>query len=124
MQNDGNLVLYGPNQKPLWASNTAGNPGSRLFVQPDGNVVIYAPNNLPIWDRGTMNPGQQLMPNQSITSLNGQFTLIYQGDGNLVLYQNNPKHALWASWTMSTTPVECIMQSDGNLVLYGRGLSS
>jgi hypothetical protein len=53
MQADGNLVVYNADATPVWASNTAGNPGSRLIVQDDGNVVIYAPDGIPIWDTGT-----------------------------------------------------------------------
>lgn len=83
MQNDGNLVLYGLQNRALWASgtfqtnadravmdpegnfavydgatrlwssNTHGNPGSALVVQDDGNVVIYSPGGTPIWATGT-----------------------------------------------------------------------
>lgn len=51
-QGDGNLVLYAP-WGPMWASNTAGNPGARLIIQDDGNVVSYRTDNHPIWDTGT-----------------------------------------------------------------------
>jgi hypothetical protein len=53
MQSDGNLVIYGPGGIPrgvsIWASNTSGNPDSRLLVQDDGNLVIYRPDGSPIW---------------------------------------------------------------------------
>lgn len=49
MQDDGNLVVYDSNNKPLWASNTAGHPGAQLSVQGDGNAVIYQP----IWATDT-----------------------------------------------------------------------
>jgi hypothetical protein len=42
-QGDGNLVVYssGTMEKPVWASNTSGNPGARCEMQGDGNLVIY-----------------------------------------------------------------------------------
>jgi hypothetical protein len=52
MQEDGNLVIYGFSNNPIWASGTQGNPGSFLTVQNDRNVVIYKPN-APIWSSGT-----------------------------------------------------------------------
>ncbi|MEK6630718.1 MAG: hypothetical protein AABY89_08285, partial [Acidobacteriota bacterium] len=59
---------------------------------------------------------ESLYPNESRTSIDGRFTLIYQGDGNLVLYYGSS--ALWASNTSGTTPGRAIMQGDGNLVVY------
>ena len=53
MQNDGNLVIYLPGGKPIWASNT-GQPGSRLVVQDDGNVVIYQQDGRPLWATNTV----------------------------------------------------------------------
>jgi len=54
-------------------------------------------------------------PGQGITSRNGLYQLIYQCDGNLVLY--GPGGALWA--TMTGGPAGyAFMQSDGNFVVY------
>jgi hypothetical protein len=63
-------------------------------------------------------PDEFLDPNQSITSLNGRFTFIYQSDGNLVLYRNRDGKALWASNTFGQSAGRCFMQADGNLVIY------
>jgi hypothetical protein len=137
MQNDGNLVIYDPNWKPLWSSNTWQYPGSRLVVQDDGNVVIYKPDWTPVWATNTwqlplpptepvaqgddMLPGEVLNPNQSISSANGRYTLVYQLDANLVLYKNydfqNPR-SLWLSATYGKPIEVCIIQNDGNLVIY------
>ncbi len=51
MQGDGNLVLYSLLGQALWASNTAGNPGARLAVQDDGNLVIYSISGKVLWAR-------------------------------------------------------------------------
>jgi hypothetical protein len=129
MQDDGNLVIYAPGGQPLWASNTSGNPGSRLVVQGDGNVVIYRPDNSPVWATNTwvptgptaqgadMDPGEVLNPDERISS--GQYTFVYQGDGNLVLYRGGAP--LWASGTDGTPVGDCVMQDDGNLVIYAPG---
>lgn len=66
-------------------------------------------------------PNTTLVANQSITSLNGRYTFVYQVDGNLVLYKRYPngsQKALWASGTNGKGGNRCIMQGDGNLVIY------
>lgn len=65
--------------------------------------------------------GEKLSKGESITSLNGQYELVLQQDGNLVLYKHigNAIQALWASNTAGKAANVCVMQSDGNLVVYG-----
>jgi Alpha-L-arabinofuranosidase B, catalytic/Carbohydrate binding module (family 6) len=65
---------------------------------------------------GELTANVSLAANQSVASCNGDFTLIMQGDGNLVLYQGST--ALWASNTVGSGADEAIMQGDGNFVLY------
>jgi putative Ig domain-containing protein/carbohydrate binding protein with CBM6 domain/glycosyl hydrolase family 95 len=65
---------------------------------------------------GELAANQELTANQSLASCNGDYTLIMQGDGNLVLYQGST--ALWASNTAGTAADEAIMQGDGNFVVY------
>ena len=65
-----------------------------------------------------MQPGEVLSPGQSIRSANGQYTFVYQGDGNLVLYRNRDGRPLWASNTAGRPTGVGIMQGDGNLVIY------
>jgi len=65
---------------------------------------------------GELTANQQLTSNQSLASCNGDYTLIMQSDGNLVLYQGST--ALWASNTVGSGADEAIMQGDGNFVLY------
>ena len=57
-----------------------------------------------------------LLPGRHITSQNGVFMLIYQTDGNLVLYGHG--RALWASNTWWRGAGFAVMQGDGNLVVY------
>jgi hypothetical protein len=83
MQEDGNLVLYGPGYHVLWNSRTSGHPGANLVVQGDGNVVIYGGGKA-LWNTKTVGTG--------VTRL------VVQGDGNLVAYTSTG-HARWASNT-------------------------
>lgn len=64
-------------------------------------------------------PNQSLGPNQFIMSANGQYMLIYQVDGNLVVYDRALK-PIWASRTPWGYPGNFIMQGDGNAVIYGQ----
>lgn len=61
--------------------------------------------------------GARLTSGQWVRSPNGGYRLIYQGDGNLVLYNTTTNAAVW--WTSTTgTPGQFILQTDGNLVIY------
>jgi hypothetical protein len=62
-------------------------------------------------------PGDTLSPGEQVSSSDGRFHFVYQGDGNLVLYQDGVG-ALWASNTGGTSPGVTAMQGDGNLVVY------
>jgi pimeloyl-ACP methyl ester carboxylesterase len=64
-----------------------------------------------------LGPGESLRPGDSRTSSNGEYTLYYQGDGNLVLYRNSDGRPLW--YTATPGPAgEAAMQGDGNFVVY------
>jgi hypothetical protein len=65
---------------------------------------------------GELTANVSLTANQSLASCNGDYSLIMQGDGNLVLYQGST--ALWASNTAGSGADEAILQGDGNFVLY------
>ncbi|HLL84782.1 MAG TPA: hypothetical protein VK420_19090 [Longimicrobium sp.] len=117
MQGDGNFVVYAP-WGATWATGTR-LAGSRLEVQDDANMVIFS-GGWPVWTSdtcGLMVGGQSLGVGQSLTSCDGRFTLVMQGDGNLVLYKKNVGH-LWASWTQGTGSNVMYVQGDGNMVIY------
>jgi VCBS repeat-containing protein len=61
--------------------------------------------------------GQTLTAGQFLTSTNGRYKLVMQGDGNLVLYDNQGG-ALWSTGTNGRVNVSATMQGDGNFVLY------
>jgi hypothetical protein len=128
MQGDGNLVLYNKSNAPVWNTETNGAGASTLYVQEDGNLVIY--NNAgAIWSSGTGLPiahygyTQNIVASSSIMyagqmaqTADRKYTLVLQGDGNLVLY--SPTRAIWATYTVGSGAAYLAMQGDGNLVLY------
>lgn len=65
---------------------------------------------------GRLNPSQGLATGASVTSCDGRFTFVIQGDGNLVLYKAGVG-PLWASHVGGSNH-HLEMQSDGNLVVY------
>ncbi|HXD17427.1 MAG TPA: matrixin family metalloprotease [Vicinamibacterales bacterium] len=66
----------------------------------------------------TLASGSRLLSGQSLTSPNRRFRLVYQGDGNLVLYDDVEHTAAWSSGTAGQTAGQVVMQTDGNFVLY------
>jgi hypothetical protein len=71
----------------------------------------------------TLYPGDRLTANQSMYSATGGYRLTMQGDGNLVLYDNNNQ---WQrqTYTQGNPGAYLEMQSDGNLVLYNASRTS
>jgi hypothetical protein len=91
MQNDGNLVIYGPSGAALWYSGTANSGSTYAIGQTDGNFVVYSGGRA-LWNAGT--GGHP-----------GAYTC-FQTDGNLVVYAPNGSgsytcqgSALWDSNT-------------------------
>lgn len=67
----------------------------------------------------TLKSGTVMPVGTSIGSANKKYQLVYQADGNLVLYQLAPtRNALWATGTSGSSPGKVVMQADGNLVVY------
>jgi hypothetical protein len=65
---------------------------------------------------GAMAPGEGLGPDAEVSSPDGRFRLIMQGDGNVVLYSGGVP--LWDTATNGKAGQVFVMQTDGNLVLY------
>ena len=75
----------------------------------------------------TLPAGGRLTAGQSITSSSGRYRLLYQTDGNLVLYDDVSGAVVWSSNTRGTSAGQALMQADGNFVVYdvqGTGLWS
>lgn len=70
----------------------------------------------------TLKSGAVMPVGTSIESPNKKYQLIYQTDGNLVVYELLPnRRALWATGTQGASPGKVTMQADGNLVVYEAG---
>lgn len=66
-----------------------------------------------------LRPGDELFPNQKITSGNGEYFLILQLDGNLVLQAG--EQVIWAANTNGQEVEKAIMNRNGLLQLLGPG---
>jgi hypothetical protein len=67
---------------------------------------------------GSLGPGESLLPGQGISTCDGNYRLIYQNDGNLVLYRVSDGLAVSSAATGGTAPGRALMQTDGNFVVY------
>lgn len=89
MQTDGNLVLYGPSGRAVWATDRvtgAWRSQESVVFQSDGNLVTYG-GGRPIWASNTAGRGADHFEVQS--------------DGNLVIYRGGTP--VWASNTAGRT---------------------
>lgn len=131
MQGDGNLVLYDSSNRVLWHSHTYGNVGAYVTTQTDGNLVVYNSSDVPLWSTNSvhypnnlrvvdklMKPRYVLHAGQKIETANRKYRLVFQSDGNIVLYNNVSGKAIWASRTVGKNPDRLVFQTDGNVVLY------
>lgn len=128
MQPDGNFVVYRIDNSVVFVVRT-GRVSSFLNIQDDGNLVFY--RLLPIWNSHTNDsssiqsstakifyPNTKIFPGQVFS--NGQYQLIFQTDGDLVLYKDGGR-AIWSSGTAGRGATELWMQNDGNFVIYANG---
>jgi hypothetical protein len=68
-----------------------------------------------------LSSGQTMNPGDYLVSPNGTYQLIFQTDGNLVLYQGSAgsyTNAVWSTSTQGKGATTVVMQTDGNCVLY------
>lgn len=80
----------------------------------------YSGTNSPTYAATTINGGSNFTKGARYYSPNNRFFLVWQSDGNLVLYdtQENPWRDVWTSKSWGRETTHCIMQTDGNLVIY------
>jgi hypothetical protein len=134
LREDAGLVLVDGDGRRVWSSGMAGRPAARLVVRDDGDIVIEDSTGTVVWSSGTaearapegpvaigdrMLPGQTL-GRQSLTSPSGRTTLVHQDDGNLVIYDNDGRGAVWSSGTQGRYTARCVLHPDGDLALYDR----
>jgi hypothetical protein len=89
-------------------------PNAQTF-DANGNIV-----SLPCCNTDTLYGEQALHFNESIRSNNGQYRLVYQGDGSVAVWNSNVSQR-WMSPGEGASVGQAIMQSDGNFVVYDAG---
>ncbi|MCJ1673043.1 MULTISPECIES: hypothetical protein [unclassified Rathayibacter] len=127
MQADGNLVIYAADGRPVWFTGTGDETGASVRIQNDGNLVVSRANGAPAWASSigttiaapptdSLYPTETLRAGQRLTSGDGRFTAVMQGDGNFVGY--GPNGVTWSTGT-SGDGNRFVLQEDGNAVIYG-----
>jgi hypothetical protein len=61
--------------------------------------------------------GQALYPGQAIVSSGNGYKLLFQSDGNLVMYKGSSPYTAWQSHTYAENAAFAVMQTDGNFVI-------
>ncbi len=123
---DGNFVLY-RYSSPVWAAGVTGQ-ADRVALLDDGRLVIVNSSNnirrtiatpFPINNGGTiaLRVGQSAGRNTDWRSPNGRYRLVFQGDGNLVLYDTVNGGAPWATGTHNQGGVTLRLRNDRDLVI-------
>lgn len=113
------------NSTPLGGDITAAYARTFMVLQDDGNLVLT--DAYPLWSSTSLRsfsvaktdlriePGTILEMGKTYTS--GVNSLVFQSDGNLVVYGPSG-NVLWASYTQNKGATVAAMQSDGNFVIY------
>lgn len=84
---------------------------AQCYVADDGNWYIA------LWPPAEQQPASQQL-NAGQFMISASVNLAMQADGNLVLYRNSDRVALWASHTNGKGGTYARFQTDGNLVVY------
>lgn len=104
---DGSLVLY----YGLFDPAVGGTINMARCPEPGASTT-------PTPTSGSGSRVTQILPGASLSSASGQYSVVYQGDGNFVLYDVLTGSALWTTNTGGTAPGQAVVQSDGNFVIY------
>jgi len=139
INNDGTLV-YDVTVGTSYPLNvTKAGTGTGTVTAKSGKVLWWPENMLHVgliesssvaMGSDLLKPGEILRAGESRSSANGQYRLVYQSDGNLVVYKEGETEASWAmSWPTEADHRNTansatwaggyvVMQADGNLVAY------
>lgn len=135
MKTDGSLAAPWPWWDSYWSiepKDGKKQAGSSLEIRTDGNMAIVSPDGKDLWTAGggilrdpsqadRLQPGEALWVNQKLVSANGRYSLILQGDENLVVYDgSNPTWANQGNGPGAHFGVErLVVQEDDNVCIYG-----
>jgi hypothetical protein len=99
---------------------------SIMILKDDGELVIREPGGYDVWSSKAdkafkrLLPGQVLVGKNSLQSENGEYALLAQGDGKLVIVAK-AGNTVWtrdAKYKSDKVPPYAVMQKDGNFVMY------
>jgi hypothetical protein len=128
MQTDGNLVVYSPTKRAVWAIQSWG-PSHVLRVQDNSNLVVYSGQRA-VWSTGLATsyahiPGRQVT---DLTSTNGRYRFGTPGNSMDTWDLRIPGRLMWGVNCLHDPRVNCnvngqlVLQGDGNLVWYQPGV--
>jgi hypothetical protein len=100
------------------APNDAATVTVTITVQDGRGGSATATVSIQVTRTDRLQPGARLVVGESLWSANNRYRLLYQTDGNLVLYDETARTALWATGTGGTTTGQAAMQTDGHFVIY------
>ncbi|KAM7380867.1 hypothetical protein PAMP_004137 [Pampus punctatissimus] len=66
--------------------------------------------------KNSISTEQELRKGESLVSVSGKHTAVFQEDGNFVIYTEG--HPIWSSKTDGSCASRIILQRDNNLVMY------
>jgi murein DD-endopeptidase len=87
-----------------------------VAVAVGGGIALAAPAHAAATHTGSIKPGTTLAPGDQVTSPNGQFRLVMQGDGNLVEY-GIANTVMYASNTAGKAGAVAVYSADGIMKL-------
>lgn len=99
-------------------NSRVGNTDSLQTDDTSGVRSIYGATTAAPTTTDTLQAGSRLTVGQTLVSGNRRFRLLYQSDGNLVLYDDVDRTAPWASNTGGISAGHALLQTDGNFVVY------
>lgn len=134
---DGELEMLTSGGSLEWCPGTGGKGNSESYcvMQDDGDFALMTDGKM-VWHTNTrrqgdgsivkidrLHAGESLAKEQRLTSPNGKFELVFQGDGNLGLYENLPEGGNKAIWSPSTnwSSSSVTVRDDDNLVVLSGG---
>lgn len=120
-QGDGNLVIKNGGNV-IWKSATQNQGAKSLQVNEWGMPYMTNNSGGSVWiaSNVTLIPlGTKLQVGERYYWVNNRF-LTMQTDGNLVIYQDEPRKELWSSGTSGNPGATARFQNDGNFVIKKR----
>lgn len=131
VEENGNIVMYNDEGKVIWESGSnvgvINNDGlllREMTIPGHSLVSINKQNKLSFTSDGNLvveKSGKEVWSSHS-GGKGGKY-LVFQNDGNLVIYGDSWS-AIWSTSTGGIGAVHAVMQNDGNFVLYNKNNQS